>query len=428
LFKLKINTLKKVILVYFPLITIHVLVVYVIKNIGGFGINDPVYVVIKMWKEVVLAILIFLLIYNYRNNNISVNNLDLLIILFILIGIVYVIISPNITIGLWSFRSIYGVFAFYLLGRILPINFKDISNLLNVLIVMGLLTSIFGIIQVLVIGPEFFRDFYGEDEVAVAFTTYGYENIRASSTFITPHEFGLFLVLCFLFSSYLFKNKSLKKSSFIIINIILLVGLAFTLSRSSIVLLILCFGLYWVNNFKSTLVFIALCLCASIILYFIGVIDNFASVLEGRDPSSMGRFDVLDDFITHLKDNPLGSGLGTVGVVVRRFIPSAPQFEGEIFNIFAMLSLLGGTLYIILLFIPFLDNWRKSKEATHSSRNYYRMIAIIIIALTLRELILPRDFTNYALGWFLIGSSVSLYKKSNRKYLFGQNNIKIEKI
>lgn len=425
---LKIATLKKLLKYFFALITIHVLVVYFIKNIGGFEINSFAYVIVKMWKEVVLLVFLFLYAYANKEKRIKVNLLDTYIILFILLGIGYTIIAPSKLTALWSFRSIYEIFGFYLLGRFFFLEREELDFFFKTMILMGCLTSIFAIIQVQFLGANFFKEVYGLDEVATAMTTYGYDSIRAPSTFITPHEFGLFLVLCFMFSSYLYKTKKIKKRTFILVNILLLIGLAFSLSRSSILILLICYGLYWVDNIKSTFSFIAICLFAAIVMYFIGVMENFSSVLEGRDPSSMGRLVVLQEFITHVKENPLGSGLGTVGVVVRRFIPSAPQFEGEILNIFAMMSLMGGISYIILLIIPFLNNWRNSRLTSHSinAKNYYRMIAIIVIALTLRELILPRDFTNYVLGWFLIGSSISQSNFSASHNLRGSSAYKVK--
>ncbi|WP_020401556.1 O-antigen ligase family protein [Gracilimonas tropica] len=418
---IRIDEIRTWLKYFFVLITVHVLFVYFIKNIGGFGINSFAYVLIKMWKEIVLLILLSLFAYVHRSSAIKLNALDAMILLFVLIGITYTIVAPNKVPAIWSFRSIYEIFAFYLLGRFYFLKKMDLTDFLKALVIMGCLTSIFAVVQVQFLGADFFSEVYGVDEVPIAYSSHGYENLRAPSTFITPHEFGLFLVLCFMFASYLFKTDRYSKKSFVFINVLLLIGLAFSLSRSSILILIICYGLYWVRNKKTTFGFLILCVFGALVLYLIGVAENISSVIEGEDPSSMGRFVVFREFLNHMQNHPLGSGLGTIGVVVRRFIPNAPQFEGELFNIFGMMGIAGGLGYVLILAYVILKNWLISFRSNHINRHYYQMVAIIVIALTLRELILPRDFTNYSIGWFLIGSSISLisYKqmKSSVKFV-----------
>lgn len=68
----------------------------------------------------------------------------------------------------------------------------------------------------------------------------------------------------------------------------------------------------------------------------------------------------------------------------------------------------------------FCKNWIKANKAyIHKHYSYlHKMVAIMVIAITLRELILPRDFTNYALAWFLIGTSISIqFERTNLKKL-----------
>ena len=156
--------------------------------------------------------------------------------------------------------------------------------------------------------------------------------------------------------------------------------------------------------------FIAFGVLGGIVFYLMGAVDNFISVIEGRDPSSQGRFYVINEFLNHVEEYPLGSGLGTVGVVVRRFFPNAPQFEGELFNLIAMTSLIGGALYLSIILDVLLKLIVKILSKQGIDHPYYMLIFTIIIALVLRDLILPRDFTNYSLGWFLIGSTISLLR------------------
>lgn len=420
-----VNAFKNILKYFFALITIHVLFVFYIKNLMGVSINDPLYIAIKMWKEIFLLFLLSLGVVQYTISRklIRLNHVDLVIVLFIVLGIFNLMLSPNISVGLWSFRSLFEIFGFYMLGRMFFLDLTQLKNFLIFIVIMGCITSIFGVIQVKFLGPDFFKEVYGMDEVAVALTGYGYASIRASSTFITPHEFGLFLVLCFLFSSYLFKEGHLKKNVFLVIILLLMVGLVLSLSRSSLVIAILCGGLYWVNNFKRLSLFLVICVIGAGFFFLFGAVENILSVVQGKDPSSQGRFAVFSEFVQHVKSHPFGSGLGTVGVVVRRFTPNAPQFEGEFFNLIAMTSFVGGIMYVATQLMSVLKLNFNFKDNGHKNLN--RLILTIIVALLVRELILPRDFTNYTLGWFLIGSTLS-YSKSIKKLESGREKNKSE--
>ena len=410
---IRIDSLKSFLKYFFALITVHVLVVYYIKNLMGISINDPIYVMIKMWKEIVLCgfLAIYLIKYFSENKTIKIQLIDLSIAVFVLFGLIYIVVAPNKVTALWSFRSLFEIFGFYMLGRMFSLRIEQLNKFLYVLIIMGCVTSIFGVIQVQFLGADFFSEVYGVDKVAVAMTSFGYEKLRASSTFITPHEFGLYLILCFMFASYLYKMNKLTRQVFFLIISLLLVGLLFSLSRSSIVILIICSGLYWVNDLKKLFLFSIGCLFGAVVFVLMGAIENIVSVVQGTDPSSMGRFRVFDEFMLHLMEYPFGSGMGTVGVVVRRFIPTAPQFEGELFNLIAMTSVVGGIIYLSILVMVLFKLLKRNASSMFIPEQYLKMVGVIVIALLLRDLILPRDFTNYAIGWFLVGSTISFLRQ-----------------
>ena len=147
---------------------------------------------------------------------------------------------------------------------------------------------------------------------------------------------------------------------------------------------------------------------------YVGIVDNIMYSLSGADPSSSGRIGVINEAWSFFKSNPLGAGLGTVGVVVRRFIPDAPQFEGELFNILAMMGPLAIALHLYLLskiYRKFKNRFSKGIYKSAFEFNFSNMIIMILIAITCRELILPRDFTNYSLGWFLVGAGLTYKDK-----------------
>ncbi|MCF7804255.1 MAG: O-antigen ligase family protein [Candidatus Marinimicrobia bacterium] len=407
--------------VYFFLVSIHVLLMYAFKGYMGLNINAPSFILIKLWKELVISlfILVNVVMTSYRRNKIEFRMilLDDYIVLFLLLGILYIPIGGNLTTSIWSFRSLYEIFFFYMAGRFFVFTIDGYAKVLTRMIGIAVLVSIFAVIQVKYLGTNFFYDVYNVDKLAVAHTAYGYEQIRATSTFITAHEFGLFIVLQILFIPFLWNYYDSNKVKIFLSTslLIILVGLVFSLSRSSIVILFVCGIIYLGRNFKRLPVYLILGIFVFYVLHYTGAIQNLSYIFIGMDPSSSGRLDVLNEAVHFIMDHPFGSGLGTVGVVVRRFIPTAPQFEGELFNILAQLSIVGLLIYISIYFQTF----KQIKSAFHSENksitNFSISVFLLVLALGLRELILPRDFSNYSWGWFMIGSFVS------SKYYWTQN-------
>lgn len=404
---------KKSAFVLFALLPFHVFVVYIIAAQLGYDINDPRLILIKMWKEgvVVLSLLVYFGLQLFgkihpKNNTI----IDYSLILFLVIGLFYTVISDRILLAVWSFRSLYAVLLFYLFGRIQNFETNDFIKLAKVMFFLGIVTALFGVYQVEVIGDKFHLIFYGE-EAPVALKQYEYERLRATSTFISVHEFGLFLTLQ-IFSLPLLlssaKNTISRLYYFVGVGIIF-IGLFYSYSRSSILILTLglfFFGFRRAKYFLYSILILALIYAA---LSYFGALTNLETVISGRDPSASGHEMLLRDAINQAIENPFGIGLGKVGVIARRFNPSAPQYEGEWFNILVQMGFIPGLLilWIYYLFFNTVNQFISSTKSDIQIKNLSILIILILFGLVFRDFVLPRDQMNYFFGWFLLGSYVS---------------------
>lgn len=400
----------------FGLMPVHVLLVFAIQARMGWGINDLSFVLVKSWKEVAaLTVIGGSLAWRVMSRGkvgVVISSLDIAVLVSAMLGLVYVAISPNKIVGLWSYRSIYEIYLFYFMGRALTFTIEDYRRVFSLALVGGLTTAVFAVVQVEWLGPAFYYVMYGWSEIPLSLTeTVGLTRMRATATFTSVHEFGLFMVLCMIFGSWLLagSGRGRLRSSFLVPGVILLVGLYYSYSRSSMALAVgsaIAMGVVTRRPLLAVGVPLGAGLAGATVLV-IG--DTVRQILAGLDPSTLGRFDLFSAFLREFASQPLGSGLGTVGVVVRRFDPGAAQYEGELLNLALQTGVLGIIAY--LLPIALIARREMSRYRDRGLSRPVRMLsgALLVVTMVLlaRELVLPRDAMNYYLGWFLLGLSTT---------------------
>jgi len=398
----------------FCLLPFHVFLTYVLAFKYGFNIDDPRFILVKMWKEIaIITPLTFFIIYKAivsENKVIELNKIDITVILFTIMGILYTLVGSNLNIAIWSFRSLYYMFLFYAFGRIQEFQIRHFHLFLIVIYFLAVICSIFGVIQVEVFGPEFHRIFYGEQELSYVFTAIDYEKLRASSTFISTHEFGLFLVLSIFSLPFMYNIISKMKKIYFYLwcsgIIIIITGLAYSVSRSSFLILAIGIAFFSIRKIQFFIIAILGSLIFYLLLSFLGVFANFESLSSGSDPSAHSHRWVIEEALKRTASNPIGTGLGEVGVIVRRFKPEALQYEGEWWNILVQMGVAGGALYLYLSYSIFkISNKIYNFRNIDSDIKYLALfIVLTVMSLAFRDMILPRDQMNYSLGWFVIGA------------------------
>ena len=200
------NYLKYSSFFMFSLLTFHVTIIFTIAYVYGYSINDPGFILIKMWKEILAVSGIFICVPLFIKSNLklkSIYNLDVSIILICGLGLMYVITSHNQIQAIWSYRSLFGIFLFYFFGRLQNFSIQDFKNLLQLLFLLAVLAAIIGICQVEFFEDEFFLYLYGIRSEAGSITNY-YEKLRAQGTFVTPHELGLYLITIIFAKPFIF--------------------------------------------------------------------------------------------------------------------------------------------------------------------------------------------------------------------------------
>ncbi len=416
-------------LVWFPyllflVIPFHVFISLYLSFKMGWGINDIRLILFKMWKEIflILGFLLFFILKILKMKKapiLQLHKVDVLVLSFSLIGMLYTLGGADFGIAMWSYRSITYMFLFYFLGRIVDFEKGDWVRFGFTILGLGVITSIIGVIQVEYFGPEFHAIFYGEDKLNYVFTSADYDKLRASSTFVSVHEFGLFMIIGLFSSVFLFiiwKAKPVTKYVTLgLINLVLLVGLIYSLSRSSFLILIIGFLFLSIRKLQYLIFGLVVALVFYYALDFIGAFDSFRTVASGKDPSTQGHSSIIFTAITDFLSNPIGIGLGEVGVVVRRFKPEAIQYEGEFFNILVQMGVLGASFVVLMSYKVFTISNRefKNQENEIGFRAISLYISLLVISLFFRDLILPRDQMNFSLGWFYIGAYLTLL--TNRK-------------
>ncbi len=399
----------------FSLLTFHVTIIFVIAFIYGFSINDPGFILIKMWKEILALSGIFICFPLLLRSNLKIkgiNNLDVFILLICGVGLIYVIGSSNQIRAIWSYRSLFGIYLFYLFGRMQNFSLIDFKKLFLLLFILGVIAAIIGICQVEVFKENFFLYLYGIQGGTPA--NY-YDKMRAQGTFITPHELGLFLVTIIFAAPFIFSFVKKKSSKIIALfgMSIILIGLAYTMSRSSFVILgfgLLIFSLFSGRNLKIVTVSLLVLLPT---FFFLGSFDNFAGAYYGTDSSTSIHVRLIPEVITKILEAPQGIGLGEVGVVVRRFDPGALQYEGEFFNLSLQLGIIGAFLYLFHNFLIIITCFSIYFTKTYELQFRYLaiFICLVTVGMMMRDLILPRDTFNYSFGWFIIGAFFSAKKR-----------------
>lgn len=404
---------RKAALILFSLLPFHVLIVYIIGNQLGYDINDARFIFIKMWKEGVVLLSLMIYFFGrmfglYFGKKFLV--IDYLFIVYFFLGIFYVLISDRLLMAIWSFRTLYAFLLLYLFGRIQNFEVEDFIQLTKVMFFIAIITALFGVYQVEVVGEEFHLIFYGE-EAPVQLQQYDYERIRATSTFISVHEFGLFLTLQLFSFPLLFSisKSNINRLYLFFGGFIILIGLFYSYSRSAILILVISLLFLGFRRAKYFFLVSVVIMFIYVLLSYFGALANLETVVSGKDPSAAGHEIVVREAVNSVIKNPLGIGLGKVGVIARRFDPSAPQYEGEWFNILVQMGFAAGMLILIIYYLLFRIIYRiiKINEGENKLKNLSLLIILTLFALVLRDFILPRDQMNYFLGWFLIGSYIS---------------------
>lgn len=358
----KIYKAQKILLfLLLALIPYHYMIVCVLLK------NFPI---LKLWKELIIFILfisvILIKIINKKLFKITFG--DLLIIIFFLIDMIYIFISPNIIAAINISRIyIIPMLLLYIVKNI-PLNDLDISRGAKLLIINTCVIGLFGIFQQLLLGDEFLIHIGYELN-----TQYDYQRLtdsfymsgaglfqRNTATFVSPNVAGLYFSFILTMGVVLFKRINCSKIILSIMLSIITLSIILTFSRTSWIALMFGIFIFLIISIKWTKKkLLYLFIICFVILFLIFVFDKF--FMNNKIITLLYNTITLKDtsILSHLsswvlswqivKMNILGCGLGSNGPRAIAYFHEPLLTESSYFLLFFELGIFGFVSYCSII-------------------------------------------------------------------------------
>jgi hypothetical protein len=361
---------------------------------------------IKIIPDIIAYILLLLTIIKNKSK-LNLKLYDIFYICFLSFGLISNLINNVSLISyLYQFRSITTMYVIFYVLRNNVLKYEDYKYPLYILYVVAVLLTSFSIIEILTNKCVMFPSSW-----ALAIT-YKSNYVRAYSLMNNPNTFASFITIILILFNYLIKGeKKYQKVIKILFNIIILLGVFLSASRSAMVAIAFYF-IYLVivstknKSYKEIIIFLVILIVSFLITIAISnITDNLAIRCDAsrlinttndestqdknKEPSVVNRFEemasgktidnsVADGRIYHIKmglkvfaDHPLfGSGFGTFGssaslIITPDIYEHYNLYKGfyadnEYIKVLAETGFIGALLYVSFVLSLFL-NYRKEK-------------------------------------------------------------------
>lgn len=380
---------------------------YAIVFVEGHNLGEESFF-IRAVKDLIILFLFILWGLNlilYPNKNRYIKNIDIIIFLFILVGIIKLLLyDSNFSLTFVRFYVEY-VF-FYFIARKLYDSPKEIIEEIERIIIVSAIVSIIGLIEFFLGGIE---------------TIYSKAagQIRIISTLFNPNALGWYLVMTssLLIAFILSKTELVRlssKFSQVICLLLNIFAIILTGSRSSLLILAFIFFIAIVAMGKIRLVLQILFLSILIIMVFFSVVDiNFGELRifnSGLESERSLIFTLVYNFVQNLSLDQLIFGVSNYNFYILREL--ALVFDSQM-----ILDFIVGGLFTVFLkyFIIFYFIYKLSKIKYDDIRKpiFLFFISIIFIS-TLGNVLMI--FPHGLYFWYFIGviSVVDKFKINSR--------------
>ncbi len=281
--------------------------------------------------------------------------------------------------GLQGLVGLKVVFFYVLVAAVVwrcPLDERERDVLVTVLMVVGVVTSAFGIAQE-VLGAERLNALGYEYNTTIR-TTGGF--LRAFSTFNQPFGFGFFLMLVLLVGvPQAFSEPGRLRNRLFLVSLPLLgLGLVFTFVRGAWIGLAL--GLAYIGWARHRLLLLGLPLVAVSLLFLPA--DVASPVLSPS--SSAERVSSWGERISEIGSHPAGAGIGATGSASEKV--SALQGKADVYqpdNYYFKIALELGVVGLWLLLLVLVASFRSSRQAASALRGRDADLALGVSAMTL---------------------------------------------
>lgn len=354
-----------------------------------------------------------------------------------ILGLIYVVqifnpLQGGLSIGLSGALFILVPVAWFYFGQAITPDFMRLA--LRLMVVVGLLTSLYGLYHLAYGFPAFEQ--YWLDH------TDSYESIslgkikRALATFSSAEEWGRYIevgaIIAFGFGAGAVKRTG--RTGWFLGGGALTVMLLLTGQRTAIFGLILGVIVLLMLGARTRRAVVGRLLLALVPVLLIGVLANAPSTDDMLDLGEDERFGAVLSHSTRgalspteegslqerlttwtflateiIPRNPLGLGLGATGLGMQRFDKGAslPPIDSYFISTVITCSLPAALLFMLILGRAGLMSWRAFRGATRGSpeAQVWRVVAALIPALILNS-VFGNTFTLYSvapMGWLLVG-------------------------
>lgn len=373
------KSIKVLFLVYLFFLPLHYLLFNVILSSYSF---------LKIWKEIVIIILIFLTLLLLKNNSNFLskykfpNIFSALCGVFVLISIIYFFVSPFKIAALNILRVYLIPIILYFIAKNIKFTDNDLKFGFNILSIEASLISLYAVFQSLFLGSQFLINIgypiRENGRLSTSFYLSGFGDFqRVAGTLVSSNTFAFFISIFFIICLYTLINKDIKndKTKMIIIFTLIssLIGLFFSFSRSSWLATFITSLLIMVDSQKKgklNISYTKICKCffglliLGIILiallsilsknnFFSLIIEYALNTIKFKDTSALSHISSYIKSFQVFLNNVFGTGLGINGPKAAAYFNQFYHTESSYFLILFDFGIIGFLIYYsIYFFVP----------------------------------------------------------------------------
>jgi hypothetical protein len=332
---------------------------------------------LSLWKELIIGLLFAVLLIQHISGKHrmrwKVYYIDLWLLALFLLSGAYVLMAPELGIGIFGLRNYLEPLALLFLARLLPYSRQDLKNLLVALAAVAAVVAAFGIYQAEFIDfPTMISMGYVDEggRLPFAFKTALQDftpRPRAISTVTGPNQLAIYLQFFLFLAAFALVYGRKPGRRPLLIGLLLLYTICWllTFSRGGLLAMgssLVTWGLIvlydrgikrtWRELRRNPLFLgglIALAGLATVGLVVTGFVRRIVRGITGQDPAALGHVNSLVEATNFIVENPLGMGIGMVGPRARRFME---EFQiGHAESTYLQFGMETGVLGMILLLI-----------------------------------------------------------------------------
>lgn len=428
---MKVNNIQeKLVYIFFGLIPLDYLI------FGCLFRNVPL---VGYWNDILLIVLSLFCFCNIQKNRLPLNLIEYSFIIIISLLFIDILVKGEIIKSMYMLRIYLVPMLYYFVMRRIGLTERKFSNLLNMIIIIAALISIYGIFQAFVLGDSFLNALqYREGGLTDAFYLHLSDIQRVTGTFVAPNTCSMYLIFVFIISVCMKKYLSLNKFILIISQFLIFCAIVTTFSRTGWIALFICamvisiqyiienisiFKSQFKKNYKKILFLILLIIIFICICDFIFFGGDITATMYSLIVNTITLNDTslnahIDSIITSFQDSfKYFFGFGLYGVGPKSAVVSNIDFiklpESSFFVIILSVGLVIGILWILSYIFFYIDSMRLKKN---NRQTIILLITALLVFYTSLPVIQEVDVMSFLFAFIGLISS-DFYLSNSKKVL-----------